>query len=180
MNTDYLYIHHARFSNNTNTDGQSFHRDIKPPLFYQKEYPHVYTIILYLDTAGISIGNKQVMTSAGDVVIFNAFQLHKAIGIEPFSQKKQRRVLQLFDCIFDEKVKEDFLERTRFCSHYGNPYLHLSCYFLDTRWLFEYMNCTHFFYTVCDKENENMEFTVSINDTKYMTTIDGIKYYSDF
>jgi uncharacterized protein (UPF0333 family) len=45
LKIDYLHIAHARFSNNTNNDGGSFHRDIQPQFLNYGPYPKVYTII---------------------------------------------------------------------------------------------------------------------------------------
>ena len=41
LNKNYLYVHHARFSNNNNGDGQSFHKDVKPNILYNGDYPEV-------------------------------------------------------------------------------------------------------------------------------------------
>jgi hypothetical protein len=181
LNKNNLYVHHARFSNNNNGDGQSFHKDVKPNLLYNRDYPNVYTIILYLDPAGIYVGNKKIMVSPGDIVIFNSFHLHKSVGLDPFSSTHQRRVLQLFNCFFDETVKNEFFKRTSYCDHFAiptfNKYLN---YFIDLRWYLEYANLTklYMFSNKCDKI-QNPDFFVFLNEKNYITTIDSVRYYRD-
>jgi len=180
LNLDYLYIDHARFSNNSNGDGQSFHKDIKPNILYNGYYPKVYTIILYLDNTGIYIGNNKILVSPGDIIIFNAFNLHKSIGMNPHSSTHQRRVLQLFCCFFDENEKNIYFTKSRNCNHNSNytinKYLN---YYIDLRWLLEYMNLTKL-YTNSSKCNSDIDtdFTVYINEQYYINTIDNVKYYS--
>jgi len=181
LNLKYLYIHHARFSNNNNGDGQTYHKDVKPNIGYNGYYPKVYTIILYLDNTGIYIGNKKYLVSPGDVLIFNSFHLHKSIGMKVFSSTHQRRVLQLFDCFFDENEKNMFFKRTSYCNHYSNSlvtkYLN---YFIDLRWFIEYMNLSKLYmgYTKCNN-GDNADFFVFVNEYNYIADIDNVKYYRD-
>jgi hypothetical protein len=179
LGINYLYIDHARFSNNSNGDGQSFHKDVKPRTHFRGQKPNVYTIILYLDEAGIYIGNKKIKSNPGDIVIFNSLNMHKAIGINPFSSTKQRRVLQLFGCFFNEHEKDEFYKKCSTCSHYGistlNKYLD---YFIEPRWFVEYTNTTHFMSNKCDK-NKNVDFDILIKNKKHNTLIHGVKYYYD-
>ena len=181
FNLNYLHVDYARFSNNNNGDGQTYHRDVKPNILYNGDYPNVYTIILYLDNAGICIGNNEILVSPGDIIIFNAFNLHKSVGMDPFSSTHQRRVLQLFNCFFDENKKNTFFKRTSYCNYMGNrmitSYLN---YFIDLRWLLEYMNLTKL-YTFSTKCNNgyNPDFFVIINEINYIIDIDNVKYYRD-
>jgi hypothetical protein len=179
LGVEYLYIDHARFSNNSNGDGQTYHKDVKPKPFYNNNYPNVYTIILYLDPAGIYIGNKKVIVSPGDIVIFNAFYLHKAIGIKPLSSTHQRRVLQLFNCFFDENEKNNFYKRNSKCGYTESRNLatYLS-YFIDLRMFVEYMNLTSLIPKKCPEGKDNSDFYVFINEKYYLTTIDNVRYYS--
>jgi hypothetical protein len=158
----------------------SFHKDIKPTPFLKGKNPNVYTIILYLDDAGIYVGNKKIVTKPGDIVIFNAFNLHKAIGIDPFSKTKQRRVLQLFECFFDEKEKNDFMKRVRFCYHkFSSKFIAFAYYFIDPRWFLEYLNLVSL-NTIggCDKDLHK-DFVIIMKKSEPISNIDGVKYYAE-
>jgi hypothetical protein len=179
VGSKYFYCQFARFSNNNNVDGQSYHRDTKPKFSFRGKYPNVYTCILYLDSTGIYIGNNKVTVSPGDIVIFNSCYMHKSIGLDPFSSTKQRRVLQLFECFFDEKEKNAFFNRTIVCNHYGNNKINKYLYkFIDPRWFFEYIHFTQFFSKDCDS-NKDSDFIILLNKSHYIRTIDGVKYYRD-
>jgi hypothetical protein len=181
LNLNYLYVDYARFSNNNNNDGQSYHRDVKPNILYHGDYPNVYTMILYLDNTGICIGNNKIFVSPGDIIIFNSFHLHKSIGMQPFSSTHQRRVLQLFSCFFDENEKNSFFLRTSHCNHLSNKTMNNYINnVIDLRWLLEYMNLTklYTFSTKCSNIN-NPDFFSIINEQNYIATIDNVKYYRD-
>ena len=181
MNASYFYADHARFSNNTNPDGQTFHRDIKPRFEYHASYPNVYTCIFYLDNTSVSIGNKTLQVAPGDIVVFNAFDLHRAGGIDPFN-KKNRRVLQLFNCFFDEAEQRRFYAEHSFCEHIENDFItKYVYYFLDVRWFFEYFNLTRIGNITmkgCD-DNRDARFVTLMNKKYYKATINKVGYYTN-
>lgn len=50
LGVDYLKASHARWSNSSNNDARSYHRDIKPFLFkFNNDYPDVYTMVIFLN-----------------------------------------------------------------------------------------------------------------------------------
>jgi len=176
LKKDYIFIDHARFSNNNNHDGNSYHRDIKPTGNFNGKYPNVYTCILYLDKSSVCIGNKKINVSAGDIVVFNSFYMHRGNGITPF-ENKDRRVLQLFHCIFDPSIKDEFYKPHMFCEHYeSNVLVKYIYHFIDLRWFIEYMNIQNFVSKNCDY-GKDIQYVTMINNKYYLDTVNDVKYY---
>lgn len=175
LSKDYMSVHHARFSNNNNNDGQTFHRDIKPMYTFRGPFPEIYTAICYLDQSQIFIGNKEIHANPGDVVIFNSLCMHKAGDISPFTPKN-RRVLQLFHCFFDPDVQKQFYAQHAFCEHaridFVSKYIY---YFIDFRWWAELTNITFLFQKSCDSAHRT--FVTMKNEEYYLNTIDNVRYY---
>ena len=187
----YFSVHHARFSNNNNNDGQTYHRDVKPSFSYDgKDAPNVHTVILYLDEAIIHVGSDEFYFKPGDAVIFNSLYLHKAGDIS-LIKNKNRRVLQLFCCFFDKDEEERFFETNNSyifdrggndeIYYYIKKYLY---YYIDVRWPLEMSNISHELikYTSKNKYAENKndcKFLIPVNENFYISTVEGTKYYRD-
>jgi len=192
MNLNYLSVHHARFSNNNNNDGQTYHRDVKPCFTYDgNNPPNVYTMILYLDDAILNIGSDELYFKPGDAVIFNSLYLHKA-GDLSLNKNKNRRVLQLFCCFFDKDEEEKFFEEknSHILDRGGNDEIYYYIkkyvyYYIDVRWPLEMSNLSHELikYTSTDNnsENNNTDYTfmIAFNENFYVSTVEGIRYYRD-
>lgn len=187
----YFSVHHARFSNNNNNDGQTYHRDVKPSFSYDgKDPPNVHTVILYLDEAIIHVGSDELYFKPGDAVIFNSLYLHKAGDIS-LIKNKNRRVLQLFCCFFDKDEEERFFETNNsyIFDRGGNDEIYYYIkkyvyYYIDVRWPLEMSNISHELikYTSTNKYDENKndcKFLVPINENFYISTVEGTKYYRD-
>jgi len=173
-----IHIGHARFSNNNNNDGLVFHRDIKPHFRVQmnESYPAIYTMICYLDNASLYLGNKYIMVKPGDVVIFNAFHMHRA-GDLTIWKNKNRRILQWFHVCFDEVEKRAFYERHSFQSSYKVPLWMKNIYycFIDIKYLVEYYHLLLFFYPKCDTD-----YVTFRNESFFCETVEGVRYYREF
>lgn len=191
LNLEYFSVQHARFSNNNNNDGQTYHRDVKPCFSYDgKDPPNVYTMILYLDEAIIHVGSDELYFKPGDAVIFNSLYLHKAGDIS-LIKNKNRRVLQLFCCFFDKDEEERFFETNNsyIFDRGGNDEIYYYIkkyvyYYIDVRWPLEMSNMSHELikYTSTNKYDENKndcKFLVPINENFYISTVEGTKYYRD-
>ena len=174
LNKNYLYVGHARFSNNTNSDGQTFHRDIKNKFLDFGPFPDIYTIILYLDPTEVNIGYTNFKIKPGDIIIFNSFSMHKGKGISVFG-KKNRRVLQWFHCIFDENEKIEFLKNNVNCEHYENDFV--------TKYvskIFDYRFFPEFFGVMGNFANckgKDKLYKTMINENYYIDTISDVEYY---
>lgn len=178
LGVNYMHIGLARLSNNNNNDAQSFHRDIKPSWKFTGKYPNVYTIVCYFDDdAKLSMGNEIIHSNAGDVVVFNSTNLHKAMNIDIFDNAKQRRVVQYFHVFFDEMEQIMFYNNHSFCEHIdGTEIMKYMTYFVDVKFVFEYFNIGRFINTT----NCNTLFMTNIKKNTHLTTIDGIDYYQYF
>jgi hypothetical protein len=178
----YMSIGLARLSNNNNNDAQSFHRDIKPLFGSRHSKTRIFTIICYFDEASLSMGNRVIESKPGDIIVFNSFNLHKAM-LSPFStiyeegKGKQRRVLQFFHVFLDKKDETAFYNNHVFCQHANmNQLLKYTTAFFDLRFWLEYFNMTRFINIDCDET----DFMTNINHDSYITTIDNIPYYHYF
>ena len=125
-----LNINYTKYrvsNNNNSTDAASFHRDLQS---YTNKSPRVFTILSYLDTSHmelvpythknitIPINNMKSMLDnrvtikmhPGDILIFYATLVHR--GIFYNINNKNRRLIQLFDCVDindKEKYREEIL-----------------------------------------------------------------------
>lgn len=117
LNLDYTKY---RVSNNNNsTDAASFHRDLQS---YELKSPKVYTCLTYLEEAymevipqshknisvplykinGLMNKKIKIKMNPGDILIFYATLVHR--GLFYISNNKNRRIIQLFDCIDKENI----------------------------------------------------------------------------
>jgi hypothetical protein len=176
LDLDYIKISHARFSNNTNHDGKSFHRDTKPLFLGTKKYPKVYTIICYLDRAKFQIGDTVIEAEPGDIVIFNTFYLHRSLDVNVIEETKNRRILQLFEVFFDKESEVEFKKVHSYCSYNKIDFLvKYLFHFFDSRIFLEYFNFSHMYSNNCTKNNPM--YRTFLNEKNYMYTIDDTKYY---
>lgn len=112
-----------RASNNTNrSDASHFHRDL---INYGETVPEVYTVLFYLDKAGMEIipdshlkpkmslfegitsKTELINMEAGDVLVFNACTLHRGKFLT--SMDENRRLIQAFDTTFGKEYTQDIL-----------------------------------------------------------------------
>lgn len=176
VGTDYMHVSFARFSNNTNPDGQTFHRDIKVKFGHNGTYPNVYTVVTYLDNTVLQMGKKQLHNEPGDIVIFNSFNLHRSLD---FNRNKHRRILQFFDVFFDKTEKTEFEKEHSYCQHYETSFIEKYIYpLIDVRIFFEYINLTSI--NIIDCEKEDYIYNTLLNKSNLCGQIGDIKYYSKF
>jgi hypothetical protein len=178
LNIKFLHIDQARFSNGNNHDGKSLHRDIKPlPHLKSQEYPCVYTIVCYLDNAIIQIGNKIINAEPGDVIMFNAFYLHRSIG---FNKSKKRRIIQFFESFIDENEYNRTNNLISHCGYTKSDFVVKYIYQLfDPRVFVEYFNIASLFKKPNCENNSNTKYITLINNDNYLETIENVKYYRD-
>jgi len=161
-----------RVSNSNNSaDAGSFHRDLHS--YVAEEVTPVFTCLTYLDNATmelipnshrdihISFANvltklsnrEEVQMRPGDVLLFYATMLHR--GVFYHSNSKNRRIIQLFDCIERSKM-----------SHYEKEILHIPC--RD--------NCSSTISRTLIFLNKNIFFSELINTIAFFTTARGYGY----
>ena len=119
-NMDLDYIKYRVSNSNNSSDAGAFHRDIHT---YNETQP-IYTCLAYLDESMLEIIPKshkqlcisylnfnkcfksklQVKMRPGDLLLFNASLLHR--GIFYNNNTKNRRLIQLFDCVSVKNMKE--------------------------------------------------------------------------
>lgn len=106
-----------RVSNNNNsTDAASFHRDLHN--YSNNKNTRVYTILTYIDGGNMELipgsnryprmnipqafhfmnKRKSNILEPGDILMFEATTIHRGIF---YKNQKDRRLIQLFDCVFD-------------------------------------------------------------------------------
>jgi len=83
--TDFLHVGSARVSDNSNKDGQSYHRDSKP-IMSSHGLALDYTVIFYFDPAVTHMGGDRVEFQPGDVIMFPSVNLHRA-GTSAFTSR---------------------------------------------------------------------------------------------
>ena len=130
MNMDLDYIKYRVSNSNNSSDAGAFHRDIHT---YNKTQP-IYTCLSYLDESVLEIiptshnnlcipylkFNKffnskiQIKMNPGDLLLFNASLLHRGIFYK--TKSKNRRLIQLFDCVSLRDMKK-----------YEESILHIPC-----------------------------------------------------
>lgn len=102
--------------------------------------------------------------------------MHRGNGITPF-ENKNRRVLQLFHCIFDPSIKYEFYKPHMFCEHYeSNVLVKYIYHFIDLRWFIEYMNIQNFVSKNCNY-GKDIQYVTMINNKYYLDTVNDVKYY---
>lgn len=176
IKTNYLSIHHARYSHgNKNFDAQSFHRDIKPNFlnnFSSEKYPNIYTIIIPFDKLEHRQGKDKLILQPGDCLIFNSFNLHK--GLMKFESKNKRRILQYFHVFFDKNTKNNFYKSHNYSNHVNSNYImkNINSY----RNFFEFVNLS----SLINLNNLKYKYTTLIDDNAYLNTFNNIKYYYNF
>lgn len=106
-----------RVSNNNNsTDAASFHRDLHN--YSKNKNTRVYTILTYIDGGNMELipgsngypmmnisqafhfmnKRKSNILEPGDILMFEGTTIHRGIF---YKNQKDRRLIQLFDCVFD-------------------------------------------------------------------------------
>ena len=129
-NKDLDYIKYRVSNSNNSSDAGAFHRDIHT---YEKTQP-IYTCLAYLDESVLEIIPKshkelcisyldfnkfynskiQLKMNPGDLLLFNASLLHRGIFYK--TKSKNRRLIQLFDCVSLRDMKK-----------YEESILHIPC-----------------------------------------------------
>lgn len=127
LNLNLDYIKYRASNNNNSADAASFHRDLQS---YTNKSPNVFTVLSYLDTSyvelvpythrNISISitkikctlDKRIILkmNPGDILIFYSTLIHRGIFYK--SKNKNRRLIQLFDCVNIEdkdKYREEIM-----------------------------------------------------------------------
>jgi hypothetical protein len=174
LNKNYFNVGMARYSHgNQNFDAQQFHRDIKPLPFYSwfKKYPNVYTIVCAFDDLYHQQGKDKIKLCPGDILVFNAFNLHKGLNMD-FNQGN-RRILQYFHVFFDQKEQSNFYKNHSFSKHWNNDtYLKYGSFFFKS--IIEFL-CLSQMITF----KKNM-FITQIDKKEFIKTIDGINYFRKF
>jgi hypothetical protein len=187
LNVKWLHVGFSRFSDNNNYDAQAFHRDVKPHWLVRGNYPNIYTIICYLDTASLSfMFNDVIDVNPGDVVVFNSTNLHKANDITG-RHGKRRRVLQYFHAFFDKSEMKLFHKDHIFHEHTpGQTFGHIlghdvlniiGASFPISRAVVEYLNLATFFnYT----NLKPFKYLTNLQPGSEVATIDGVPCYRYF
>jgi len=126
LNVDNIYTGHSRFSSggkqSSNYDAANFHRDVKRNfVLFDKHVPEVWTIVIYLDDARHQQGGEKISVAAGDVLVFNSFNMHKTLPGN--NSSNQRRVLQFFHVFFDKDEQTKFYENHTYAHYTGHPLL---------------------------------------------------------
>lgn len=182
FNTNYISIGHARWSGNDGTknyDAQSYHRDIKPNFLKHKgNYPNVYTLVCFLDKSIHIQGNKKYIFEPGDCLLFNSFNLHKAVNI---NTKSNRRVVQFFHIFFNEIEKKNFYKNHSYAEHYHSDFfLKKINSYVDTRVFVELFNLVVTLLPMKLYNSNKNTYVTLINKSEKIANINGIKYYKKF
>ena len=125
-----LHLDYTKYrvsNNNNSTDAASFHRDLQS---YTNKLPRVFTVLSYLDISHMELvpythknitipvtsmknmldNRITIKMNPGDILIFYATLVHR--GIFYNSNNKNRRLIQLFDCVDindKDKYREEIL-----------------------------------------------------------------------
>ena len=123
-----------RVSNNNNSsDAGAFHRDLQN--YSKNKTTRVYTILTYVDGGSMELipgSNSHPRMSLaeallfwpkrtpnifepGDVLMFESTTIHRGIF---YKKQKERRLIQLFDCVFDDDF--DYYQKTILQTPCGN------------------------------------------------------------
>lgn len=128
LNTNLDYLKYRVSNNNNSSDAGGFHRDIHS----YAGVPEIYTCLTYLDEAMMEIivgshkklsipfletikylkKRKKIKMNPGDILVFNAALIHRGLFYK--SNNKNRRIIQLFDCVEDKE-------------HYSEAIMHVPC-----------------------------------------------------
>lgn len=173
-NASYMSISHARYSDNSNYDAQTHHRDVKT--YGVSKYPNCFTFIIYLDNASLMMGNETIHAKKGDAVLFNSFNLHK--GVYSAYDSKRRRIFQFFHVFFDKDEQADFYKNHSYEKHINisNSIIKHTNNLVDTRSLFEFTNT----FLLINGVPNKCKYITFKDPSKYFQTIDNIDYYLNF
>ena len=175
--TDFLHVGSARVSDNSNKDGQSYHRDVKP-IMSSHGLAQDYTVIFYFDPAVVHMGRDRVELQPGDVVMFPSVNLHKAgdIGVH-----KHRRVVQFFEVHLSPEESKKYYEQTTHCENYPVAHDLLKDWvypWLDARALVEALNVSWVQGWDCNKTGKRAVRYHTKSKIAY--TLGETSYYTDF
>lgn len=168
MKVDYTKY---RVSNNNNSnDAGSFHRDLQS---YSLKTPEVFTVLTYLDKSHMEMVptthknidipvykmpiflNKRTVVemTPGDILIFYATTVHRGIFYK--SNNKNRRLIQLFDCVNLQDQE-----------HFKNNILHIPCR----------SDCSSLVNNINIALNKNFIFSELVNLISTVITFKGYGY----
>mgnify|MGYP006142419263 CR=1 FL=1 len=174
-------IGHARWSDGTNYDASSYHRDVKPFLFTPlNKHPNVYTLIIFLDDTEHIQGGEILKVKKGDCLLFNSFNLHKSKNLGLRDQnRKPRRILQYFHVFFNENEATEFKKHHSYADHLdvGNLTKYVN-YFIDVKPELEYFNLVS--YIVGRNYTHNAKYITYSSNNHLIGEADGVKYYTNF
>lgn len=175
LGVDYLKASHARWSNSSNNDARSYHRDIKPFLFkFNNDYPDVYTMVIFLNDTEHYQGGELLHVKKGDCLLFNSFNLHKR-GNDIGKENEDRRVLQYFHVFLNKDEHNKFEKKHSYAGHIdATNILKYVNKKVDLRTELEYFNL--FSYTGVNYSKDSDYVTFILND-KVIGEADGVKYY---
>jgi len=171
---------HARWSDGTNYDASSYHRDIKPFLFTPLDkYPNVYTLIIFLDDTEHIQGGEILKVNRGDCLLFNSFNLHKSKNLGLYDKnRKPRRVLQYFHVFLNENESIEFKKHHSYAQHLNvdelTKYVN---YFIDLRPELEYFNL--FSYIAGKNYTDNAKYITFVSNEHIIGEANGVKYYTN-
>jgi len=175
LGINYLRASHARWSNSSNNDARSYHRDVKPLLFkFNNDYPKVYTMIIFLDDTQHHQGGELLHVKKGDCLLFNSFNLHRR-GDNYLINNENRRVLQYFHVFLNEDEYIKFEKKHSYAEHIdATEILKYINKLVDLRTELEYFNL--FGYTGKNYDGDSHYLTFILND-KVIGEAGGVTYY---
>jgi hypothetical protein len=175
LGVDYLRASHARWSNSSNNDARSYHRDVKPLLFkFNNDYPDIYTMVIFLNDTEHYQGGELLHVKKGDCLLFNAFNIHKR-GNDIVKENENRMVLQYFHVFLNKDEYNKFEKKHSYAEHIdATNILKYVNKIVDLRTELEYFNL--FSYTGINYDKDSEYLTFILND-KIMGEADGVKYY---
>lgn len=183
MNLDYLKY---RVSNNNNSsDAGSFHRDVHS----YAGVPEIYTCLTYLDESMMEIivgshkkvsipifetikylkKRKKIKMNPGDILLFNSALIHRGLFYK--SNNKNRRIIQLFDCVEDKEYYSESIMHVPCRDQCNNDFANFNIKLHKMNSLSELLN-THGLLTTFTG------YGVRYNGLKYLTDDKKIKYLS--
>jgi len=183
MNLDYLKY---RVSNNNNsTDAGSFHRDIHS----YNGVPEIYTCLTYLDESMMEIivgshnkisipfndtikylkKRKKIKMNPGDILIFNAALIHRGLFYK--SNSKDRRIIQLFDCVEDKEKYSEEIMHVPCRNQCNNEFANLNIKLNKIKGISEMANLYGILTSFCG-------YGLPYNGLKHLTNDKRIKYLS--
>jgi ectoine hydroxylase-related dioxygenase (phytanoyl-CoA dioxygenase family) len=170
LNLNIDYTKYRVSNNNNSTDAASFHRDLQS---YTNKSPRVFTVLSYLEKSRMEViptshknvsvplynimdlMNKRITLDLepGDILIFYATLVHRGIFYK--SRNKNRRLIQLFDCININDIEK-----------YTREILHIPCN----------NNCSSLVNNINVKLNKYQFFSEILNFISTIITLSGYGY----